>query len=176
MRHLRIMEGMVTIGEDTKTEVPYEEAWTSYGRMVMAPVVSGAVSSLAFVLPIFAPHLFPDGWAAPGLYLYLGVSWLVAFVVAVPTTALVGIMTHGVFWHSGLRRPWHYVAGASVFALIGGTLLGGLKNPVFYVIWSGIVGVSGGLSFHWIAYHSRTDAAGPHQNQLSPTNPASPSA
>lgn len=153
------------MGEDAESKVPYEESWTSYGRMILAPVVSSAASSIALVLLAVAPIFFPKGWAAPVAYMNIGVYWLVAFVVAVPTTALFGIIAHNVFWNLGWRKPWHYVAGALVFSLMGGILLGGLKNSIFYVISSGVVGVSGGGSFHWVAYRSRRDATSPPRSR-----------
>lgn len=156
---------MVTMGEEAEKEAPYEEAWTSYGRMILTPIVSGAVSSLALVLMAAAPIFFPMGWDAPVVYMNIGVYWGTAFVFALPITALCGIITHNACWNLGWRKPWQYVAGAIVYALMGGTLLGGLKNPMFYVISSVVVGVSGGLSFHWVAYRSREDATSPPRSR-----------
>jgi hypothetical protein len=152
---------MTTMVEQVEEGVPDCEAWTGYRQMVLTPIISGGASSLAFILHVFSIKFSPEQFMYPSFYLAIAACWLITFIIAAPTTALFGIIAHGVFWHGGWRRPWHYVAGAFVFALVGGGIFSGLDNPIFYVISSGIIGLSGGLSFHWAAYRSRKSTTQP---------------
>lgn len=137
-----------------------DRAWTSYGRMVLTVIVGAAASSAALVL-VTLMGLSSGPFSLvfltmPSFYFGIGLYWLVSFAVAILVTATLGTVSHTIFWNIGWRRLWQYMAGAIVFSLLGGILLGSLKSPVFYLITSGIVGASGGASFHWMAYRSRT--------------------